>query len=147
MGNTLRQADANLELIREPCLADGRSRDLLDRLSAEGGEAPDDEVKLELYQTTNDIHAVAGVFGLAEMSAAAFCLCELVDRLRTQAAWSKVAVASPRNRRCAWEPDERRRYAPASSRSSDCLTDKIARTAAGSPLPARHQSPLGQFRI
>jgi len=93
VGDALSKAEANLELIREPCLADvDEQLDLLDRLSAEAGEAADDALKLEMYQRTNDIHAVAGVFGLADMSAAAFCLCELIDRLRNSGAWSKVAV-------------------------------------------------------
>ena len=93
IGDALQRADANLELIREPCMADvDEQLDELDRLSAEGGAAPDDDLKLNIYRRGNDIHAVAGVFGLADMSAAAFCLCELVDRLRTQAAWSKPAV-------------------------------------------------------
>jgi hypothetical protein len=91
--DALRQADANLELIREPCLADlDQQLDILDRLSAESGESANDGVKLEMYQRANDIHAIAGVFGLAEMSDAAFCLCELIDRLRNQSAWSKPAV-------------------------------------------------------
>jgi hypothetical protein len=93
VGDALRQADANLELIREPCLADvDEQLDSLDRLSVEGGEAADDDVKLEMYRHANDIHAVAGVFGLKDLSAAAFCLCELVDRLRSRDAWSKPAI-------------------------------------------------------
>jgi hypothetical protein len=93
VADALRQADANLELIREPCLADiDQQLDGMDRLTAEGGEAPGDEIKLAIYRHGNDIHAIAGVFGLAEMSAAAFCLCELVDRLRSRSGWSKPAV-------------------------------------------------------
>jgi len=93
VGDALRQADANLDLIRDPCLADvDEQLDTLDRLSAEGGAAPDDDIKLDIYRRSNDIHAIAGVFGLADMSTAAFCLCELVDRLRTKAAWSKPAI-------------------------------------------------------
>jgi len=93
VGDALNQADANLELIREPCLADVDEKlDEMDRLAAEGGDAPEDQIKLAIYRSGNDIHAIAGVFGLAEMGAAAFCLCELVDRLRSRSGWSKPAV-------------------------------------------------------
>jgi hypothetical protein len=93
IGDALRQAEANLELIREPCLADmDEQLDGLDRLSAEGGDGPDDEIKFEMYRRGNDIHAVAGVFGLTDLGAAAFCLCELIDRLRARGAWSKPAI-------------------------------------------------------
>jgi hypothetical protein len=93
VGDALRTAEANLELIREPCLADlDEQLDILDRLSAESRESLGEDVKLEMYQRANDIHAVAGVFGLADLSAAAFCLCELIDRSRNQAAWSTPAV-------------------------------------------------------
>ena len=93
VGDALQKADANLELIREPCLADvDEQLDEMDRLSAASGAAPDDDLKLDIYRRSNDVHAVAGVFGLGEMSAAAFCLCELIDRLRNQSAWNKAAV-------------------------------------------------------
>ena len=91
--DALRQADANLDQIRAPCLADvDLQLDEMERLTNESGAATDDEIKLDIYRRANDIHAVAGVFGLADMSAAAFCLCELMDRLRTQGAWSKPAI-------------------------------------------------------
>jgi hypothetical protein len=92
-GDALSRAEANLELIRQPCLSDvDEQLDIMDQLSADGGAAAGDDIKLDLYRRANDIHAVAGVFGLKEMSEAAFCLCELVDRLRNQSAWSKPAV-------------------------------------------------------
>ena len=91
--DALRQAEANLDQIRAPCLADvDLQLDEMERLSNESGAATDDEIKLEIYRRANDIHAVAGVFGLKDMSAAAFCLCELMDRLRTQGGWSKAAI-------------------------------------------------------
>ena len=91
--DALRQADANLDQIRAPCLADvDLQLDEMERLSNEDGAATNDEIKLDIYRRANDIHAVAGVFGLTEMSAAAFCLCELMDRLRTQGGWSKPGI-------------------------------------------------------
>jgi hypothetical protein len=93
IGDALLKAAANLELIREPCLEDvDEQLERLDRLSSQGGESPDDDLKLEMYRCGNDIHAIAGVFGLVEMGAAAFSLCELIDRLRTSGGWTKPAV-------------------------------------------------------
>jgi len=93
IGDALKQAAANLELIREPCLEELDQRiGQLDALSSEHGAQPDDAVKLEMYQISNDIHAVAGVVALADLSAAAFSLCELIDRLRGKQAWNKPAI-------------------------------------------------------
>ena len=92
-GDMLAQAAANLELIREPCLNDvDEQLAALEQLAAEGGAAPEEAIKLDMYRRANDIHAVAGVFGLKDMSDAAFCLCELIDRLRDKASWIKPAV-------------------------------------------------------
>ena len=93
VGDILAQAAANLELIREPCLDDvDEQLNALEQLAAEGGALPDDAIKLDMYRRANDIHAVAGVFGLKDMSDAAFCLCELIDRLRDKATWFKPAI-------------------------------------------------------
>lgn len=91
--DAMAQAAENLQTIQAECLValDAQLGEL-ERLCAEGGAAPADEVKLEIYRVSNDIVAVAGVFSLAELGAAAFSLCELVDRLRSGGRWSQAAV-------------------------------------------------------
>jgi hypothetical protein len=87
------QATKNLEEIREPCLETLDAQlDQLDRLCAEGGAQPADKLKHEIYVTSNDVHAVAGVFGLTGLSEAAFSLCELVDNFRSLERWNQAAV-------------------------------------------------------
>ncbi len=93
VGDALKKAEQNLAEMREPCLADvDDQQDRLSQLSAAGGDNPDDEVKREIYNRSNDVYAVAGVFGLKDLGAVAFNLCELTDRLRSRGVWSRDAV-------------------------------------------------------
>ena len=93
VGDALKKAGDNLDTIRESCLgAVDLQLEQLDRLCGEGGLRPTDTVKLEIYQLSNDVYGVAGVFGLAELGLAAFSLCEMVDGLRTTERWSQPAV-------------------------------------------------------
>jgi uncharacterized protein YicC (UPF0701 family) len=92
--DAIKQAAENLEEIREPCLETmDEQLKQLDRLCAEGGAQPDDELKRQIYVISNDVHAVAGVFSLTALSGAAFSLCELVDRFRSIDRWNQAAVA------------------------------------------------------
>jgi hypothetical protein len=93
VGDALDRAQKNLDLARDDCLGDmDRQLAELDAMCAEGGRSPEDEVKRRIYDHSNDIVAVAGTFGLHELGEAAFCLCELVDRLRRLGQWNKAAV-------------------------------------------------------
>ena len=93
LGDALGQAGKNLDSIQMECLKamDGQI-DQMERLCAEGGRQPPDETKHEIYDLANDVLAVAGSFRLQELGEAAFCLCELVDRLRTRSKWNQAAV-------------------------------------------------------
>ncbi len=93
LGEALDQAGKNLDSIQMECLKamDGQIEEM-ERLCAEGGRQPPDETKHEIYDLANDVLAVAGSFSLKELGEAAFCLCELVDRLRTRAKWNQAAV-------------------------------------------------------
>ncbi len=91
--DALQRADENLEDIREECLASvDEQLDQIERMAREAGASPTEPASLAIYQLSNDIHAVAGVFGLTELGHAAFSLCELVDRLRARGRWSQPAV-------------------------------------------------------
>ena len=93
LSDALEQAGKNLDSIQMECLAvmDGQIQEM-ERLCAEGGRQPDDEIKHQIYDLANDVLAVAGSFRLTELGQAAFCLCELVDRLRTSGKWNQAAV-------------------------------------------------------
>ena len=93
MGEALDQAGKNLGSIQEDCLRvmDGQIEEM-ERLCAEGGRQPPDAIKDRLYDLANDILAVAGTFELKELGQASFCLCELVDRLRTGGKWNQAAI-------------------------------------------------------
>ena len=91
--DALERAEKNLEIAKADCLADlDQELAELDRLCEEGGRRPDDDLKRRIYDLSNDIVAVAGPFGLGELGQAAFCLCELVDRLRGLGQWNQAAV-------------------------------------------------------
>ncbi len=93
LNEAVRQADENLESVRDSCLEalDGYLAEI-ERLHSEGGASPSEEAKEQIYQLANDIHGVAGVFGLDDLGHAAFSLCELVDRLRAARRWTAASV-------------------------------------------------------
>ena len=64
----------------------------IEQLRLEAGGKASDEVKDEIYRLANDIHSIAGVFGLHQLGEAAFSLCELIDRQRERGRWSPEAV-------------------------------------------------------
>lgn len=93
MGEALEEAGRNLDSIQMECLkAMDDQIERMEQLCADGGRQPPDETKHEIYDLANDVLAVAGSFRLAELGEAAFCLCELVDRLRTCGKWNQAAV-------------------------------------------------------
>ena len=92
LAEALKRADRNLDTVREDYLnvldeQIGR----IERLSA--GDRPEPHVVDELYACSNELLAVAGVFGLGELGEAAYSFCELLDRLRRTNAWSRQSVA------------------------------------------------------
>lgn len=93
IGAALDQAEQNLDAIQEECLRVMDAQiDEMEKICAEGGRQPGEEVKNQLYDMGNDVVAVAGAFSLGELGQAAFCLCELVDRLRSRGKWNQAAV-------------------------------------------------------
>jgi hypothetical protein len=56
-------------------------------------EVPPDPVAVrELYSLSNSVVGIAGVYGMSGLSAVAYSLCDLVDRLRTAKMWNAPAV-------------------------------------------------------
>jgi hypothetical protein len=89
----LEQADENLESIREQSLAAIDARlEQIQACNRAAGKDPTEAAKAEIYAHANEIHGVAGTFGLHQMGEVAFSLCELVDRLRERGAWSSQGV-------------------------------------------------------
>jgi hypothetical protein len=74
-GQALDRANDGIESIREDCLAavDGKLTQLSTLLTTEG-----ERRGLAMYKCANEVFAEAGVFGLAELSAAAHSLCSLL---------------------------------------------------------------------
>lgn len=93
VSDAIHKATENLETIRSSCL------ETIDRCLSEieghhlsGGRKPSEETKDHVYRLSNEIHGLAGVFGLKQLGEAAYSLCELVDRLRASGAWRRDAV-------------------------------------------------------
>jgi hypothetical protein len=92
-GHALRKAAENLETIRESSLeALDQRLAQIEALRLEAGRTASAEVKDAIYRLSNDIHGIAGVFGLHQLGEAAFSLCELIDRQHEHDRWSPEAV-------------------------------------------------------
>ena len=94
-GKTVEQAmadaDVNLKSIESSCLA------VLDQLiSRIRGLAETPQPSLddldEIYARSNEIVGLGGVFGMRDLSAAAYSLCELVDRTRERGGPDREAM-------------------------------------------------------
>jgi hypothetical protein len=88
----LADADANLKAIEGPCLTViddliGRIRDLA------ASPSPTPEALDEIYARSNELVGMGGVFGMGDLSAAAYSLCELVDRTRDHGGPGQGALA------------------------------------------------------
>jgi hypothetical protein len=71
------EADANLKTIEAPCL---EAVDAYIASIQQLAARPDDAAALgRIYAESNIVIGLAGVFGLKDLSAAAYSLCELVD--------------------------------------------------------------------
>ncbi len=93
VGDALRKAAENLESIRETSLSGLDERlHKIEQLRRDAGRKASAEAKEAIYRLANDIHSIAGVFGLAQLGEAAFSLCELIDRQRAHGRWSPEAV-------------------------------------------------------
>ena len=86
-------AEANLATIRVRGLEEIAAR--LDRMY-ELGEmlvaSPNLALQTELYDTSNFLLGVAGVFGFGGLGEVAFSLCTLLDRLRMSGTWAMASV-------------------------------------------------------
>jgi hypothetical protein len=93
IADALAKAAKNLETIRAPTLEamDGCIEEI-EALCAQGGARPSEADSRRIYDLSNDVIGVAGVFGLDGLSAAAFSLCELVDCFRSLDRWNQPAV-------------------------------------------------------
>ncbi len=93
VGDALAKADENLKTIQEDCMkaVDGYLTQI-EALHQEAKSAPTAEVKDAIYRLADDIHGMAGVFGLGELGSAAFSLCDLIDRQREGGGWTPAAV-------------------------------------------------------
>jgi hypothetical protein len=88
----LADADVNLKAIEGPCLT--VIDDLIGRIRALAAPAnPGAEALDEIYARSNEIVGMGGVFGMPDLSAAAYSLCELVDRTRDHGGPSQDALA------------------------------------------------------
>jgi hypothetical protein len=93
VGQALRKAAENLESIRESSLTALDERlSQIEALRRAAGRRASSEVKEAIYLLANDVHSIAGVFGLHHLGEAAFSLCELIDRQRERGRWSPEAV-------------------------------------------------------
>jgi len=93
VADALTKAAANLETIRIPSLdAMDDYIGQMEALCAEGGAQFSEDIARKIYDLSNDVIGVAGVFGLDDLGAAAFSLCELVDVFRSLGRWSQPAV-------------------------------------------------------
>jgi hypothetical protein len=78
LGDAVADANTNLLTIKEPCL------EALDALLARirdlaAAPAPDAAALEEIYDRSNEALGLAGLFGLGDLSKAAYSLCELID--------------------------------------------------------------------
>ena len=91
--HALRKAAENLESIRESSLSavDGQIG-LIEAQCRTAGSQPSAFHRAEIYRLANEIHGVAGVFGLNQLGEAAFSLCELIDHLGEAQHWSAEAI-------------------------------------------------------
>jgi hypothetical protein len=93
VGHALKKARENLDSIRDASLAGLDERLVkIEELRQTGGRDASAEVKQTIYRLSNEIHSIAGVFGLHQLGEAAFSLCELIDRQRLRNRWSPEAV-------------------------------------------------------
>lgn len=77
VGQAIEDADANLKTIEVPTLeAVDAFIASIQRLSARPEDA---EGLSQIYRESNTVIGLAGVFGLKDLSAAAYSLCELID--------------------------------------------------------------------
>ncbi len=129
--DALRDAESNLETLRDGCLESIDSRlagiEQLHRQTEAGASL---EQMDAMYAQASDIHSVAGVFGLGELGQAAFSLCELVDRLRAAGRWDAKAVEVHLNAlRLFREPSPHPAAATAVLEGLGRVTNRIPKTA------------------
>lgn len=87
------RAAENLETLRDSCLGEiDLQLQKIERLHAAAGQRPSPEVQEAIYRLSNDIHGVAGMFDLPDLGAAAYSLCELIERLRLGGRWNPAAI-------------------------------------------------------
>jgi chemotaxis protein histidine kinase CheA len=86
-------ATANLETMRERTITELDATVLqMQQLGRALQTHPDAAAVAELYALSNSVVGIAGVFGMSGLSAVAYSLCELIDRLRTSRTWNSQAV-------------------------------------------------------
>jgi uncharacterized protein YuzB (UPF0349 family) len=98
VAQALADADTNLDSIRDDCLTavDENIQRLLDSAVAVKAD-PSPEALAQCYAIANEVFALAGVFGMAQLGKAAYSLCELIDRSRDAGKWSNPAFDAHMN--------------------------------------------------
>ena len=93
VADALAKAAQNLESIRAPSLeAIDRYLSELEILCADPAARPSEVTARRIYDLSNDILGIAGVFNLDELGMAAYSLCELVDCFSEISRWNQLAV-------------------------------------------------------
>ncbi|MGH6957986.1 MAG: hypothetical protein ACREEW_15075 [Caulobacteraceae bacterium] len=136
VGEAMRAAETQVEVMREPTIADIDARlaeidSLSERVRAEADQAALDAI----YAASNRIVALGGVFGLGELGKAAYSLCELVSRMERPGpeSWPLIAVHL-NGLRLLRNPD-----AHSQAQRADVLKG-LAQVASSIPPPAQAKS-------
>ncbi len=86
-------AEANLETLRSRGLEEMAAAMARMQAIGEGLKAgPDPAEQAELYNLSNFLVGVSGVFGFGGLGEVAFSLCTLLDRMRMSATWSMPSI-------------------------------------------------------
>jgi len=93
IATALQQATNNLEKVRDECVeAIDHAVGALQHALPGGDKAPTAQRLNLLYDLANEIVSVAATLDLRDVSRAAYSLCELLDRYRSNGPWSRRAV-------------------------------------------------------
>jgi chemotaxis protein histidine kinase CheA len=91
--DALRGAEQRVDRHKDQFLAAlDRSIDRMEAAGAKLDETPNAAAAVEIYQAANDMIAMAGLVGFETLDEVAHGLCDLIDVLRAEGAWSDQAI-------------------------------------------------------
>ena len=94
VGQALRAAEAKLQSLHgEGVQAIDELLEQIHRIVAAVSDAPGEEAMETVYRLSDQVHCIAGTFGLEELGAAAHSLCDLLDRQLTANKPNAAAIA------------------------------------------------------